>query len=75
MAQNSGYRFVRSITAYFVGNSGQWVKSTMNFGLYTDGYNVFVGCTNRYGTSFHNIVPSSNRSLEICILLQRLVLF
>lgn len=60
LAQNNGYRYICSITAYFINNSGNWQKNTtLNFGIYSDAYgNKVVGCTNKYGTSFHNIVSS-----------------
>ena len=65
LAQNNGYRYLKSVTAYFINISGNWEKSTMNFGLYSDAYGNFViGYSNRYGTSCYNIVSSNNRDFR-----------
>ncbi|MBR1963580.1 MAG: hypothetical protein IKA19_02620 [Muribaculaceae bacterium] len=66
LAQNNRYQYLGSITAYFINQYGQWQKNTtLNFGLYSDAYgNKVIGCSNRYGTSFHNIVSSDYRDFR-----------
>ena len=59
------YKYVRSIEAYLVNNSGNYSKSNLEYDLVQDASGkYYVACKTRYGVSYHAVQYANNRMFK-----------